>query len=133
MSNPGNRFDGHNTAHASAIPTCYEVDDADFVVPANRGTGAVVFVNGLAATRTITLPPIADVPFGWEVTIKDAGGNAGGPVHLMVACDGTETIDNSAPQDLNTAFSWLVVRRRGPLNAKFDSDSYAWSIVGSGP
>lgn len=133
MSNPGNQFDNRNTSRSAGLPVCYEVDDADFAVPANNGPGAVVYVNNITATRTITLPSIDDVPFGWSCEIKDAQGLVTGAIHLMVACAGSETIDNTAPVDLHSPFCYIRVRRRGPLNAKFDSDQFAWSVFGEQP
>lgn len=132
MSN-GNQYDRRNTARSSGLPICYSVDDADFSIPLNNGPGAYVAVDALSATRTITLPTIAGVPFGFEVIVKDTGGNiVNGVVEISVACFGTQTIDNSAPYMIDQPFGYVVLRRHGFLGAKFDKDQYAWAIVGKG-
>jgi hypothetical protein len=128
MSN-GNQSDHRNIAAAAGRPECYSVNDADFTVPANMGAGAMVVYVAIGAHRTVQLPPLADVPFGWEVIVKDQSGACAPATAITVTGDGSDAIDGNSSIDIQISRGYLVIRRIGPLGTAFGLNSYAWNVT----
>lgn len=78
-----------------------EVDDADYTVQLED---SLIVLTALTSSRIITLPAAADVPAGKVFTIKDESGNAAADPAINIATPGTEEIDGSASDSIETAY-----------------------------
>jgi hypothetical protein len=64
-------------------------------------TDAVVVVVSPSSSRTITLPPIANMTDGDQIQIKDGGG-AGATKNITIDANASELIDGALTQTINT-------------------------------
>ena len=74
----------------------------------------IVGLTNFTTTKTITLPPIADVRAGEKITIKDEIGGASGAFTVTVDTAGGELIDGAGSiVAINSAFGYITLYSNG--------------------
>lgn len=84
-------------------------NDANYTL---LNTDIGVAFTGLTATRTVTLPPKADVPDGKVYIIKDMSGNASNTIKITIDPDSTDVIDNALTFDMTTPWQSITIFKR---------------------
>ena len=67
----------------------------------------------LTTTRIVTLPLVADVVDGKYYVVKDGTGNAAAGKKITVDGNGAETVDGSANYEIDSAYGWVLLVKRG--------------------
>lgn len=93
----------------SLIQTHNSQADTDYTA---KITDTIIGYTSLSASRTVSLPPAANFPIGFTLTVKDESGSAT-TWNIVVEPDGAETIDGASNYTIATDYGAVTFYQSG--------------------